>query len=180
MLAEIGRDQPADELAIAALYGEVRRLARHCMRRENAAHTLPPTALANEAWLRLFGGKQTTFASTAEFFSAAATTLRRILIEHGRHKARHKRGGQLQRNALDTEQLVAPADERLLELDEALARLAALNPLQARLVELRFFTGLSIPEAATLLGMSERTAAREWRAARAFLQAALDGEPVDA
>ena len=180
MLAEIGSDQPADELAIAGLYGEIRRLARHCMRRENAAHTLPPTALANEAWLRLFGGKQTTFASSTEFFSAAATTLRRILIEHGRHKARHKRGGQLQRRELDTDAAAAPADERMLELDEALQRLATLDPIKARHVELRFFTGLSIPEAAVLLGMSERTAAREWRAARAFLQSALDGEPVDA
>ncbi len=165
-----------DELAIVALYDEIRRLARGCMRKENAAHTLAPTALANEAWLRLFGTQQHGLASSAEFFSAAATTLRRILVEHGRRKSRQKRGGQLQRSDIDADSLAGPApDDRLLELDEALERLANLDPVKARLVELRFFTGLSIPEAAGLLGMSERTAARDWRVARAFLHSALSG-----
>src|SRR3990172_4443155 len=98
MLAQIADGGPAaDEVVIAALYGEIRRLARGCMRKENQAHTLSPTALANEAWLRLFGARQPSLSSSAEFFVAAATTLRRILVEHGRRKGRLKRGGGRQR-----------------------------------------------------------------------------------
>lgn len=165
---------PADT---AALYGEVRRLARACMRSERRDHTLPPTAVANEAWLRLFGGALPAFASEAEFLAAAVTALRRVLVEHGRRRSRWKRGGGLQREELPADLAAAPvADERVLAVDEALARLAQVDPAKARLVELRFFGGLSVDEAAAVLGLSPRTAARDWRVARAFLRAELADE----
>jgi RNA polymerase sigma-70 factor, ECF subfamily len=164
------------EPAIGALYDELRRLARTCMRGERSDHTLPPTALANEAWLRLAHSNATDFADAGEFFAAAATTLRRILVEHGRRRSRQKRGGNQHRIDLPPEELAAPErDEQLLALDTALVRLAAVAPMKARLVELRFFAGLSVAEAANLLGLSERTVARDWRVARAFLHAELQG-----
>ncbi len=169
-----GQAGAAAELAIATLYDEIRRLARGLMRRERNDHTLAPTALANEAWLRLFGTDKPTFGSGAEFFAAAATTLRRILVEHGRQRARHKRGGGMARADLDVDDLSATTrEDRLLDLDAALSRLAKFDPDKARLVELRFFAGLTVEEAARVLAQSERTVAREWRAARAFLRAEL-------
>lgn len=162
------------EPAVGALYEELRRLARACMRGERSDHTLPPTALANEAWLRLANSQTTDFADAGAFFAAAATTLRRILVEHGRRRSRQKRGGDRHRVDLPPDDLVAPQrDEQLLALDAALQRLAEVAPMKARLVELRFFAGLSVAEAATLLGLSERTVARDWRVARAFLHAEL-------
>lgn len=162
------------EPAVGALYDELRRLARACMRGERPDHTLPPTALANEAWLRLANSQATDFADAGAFFAAAATTLRRILVEHGRRRSRQKRGGGRSRVDLPPDDLAAPQrDEQLLALDAALVRLAEVAPMKARLVELRFFAGLSVAEAATLLGSSERTVARDWRVARAFLHAEL-------
>jgi|KBSSwiStaDraftv2_1062776.scaffolds.fasta_scaffold457510_2 RNA polymerase sigma factor (TIGR02999 family) len=176
-LAE-ANDGPPDEAAIAALYDEVRRLARGLMRGERANHTLAPTALANEAWLRLFGCAP-TFANGPQFFAAAATTLRRVLVEHGRRRAQLKRGGRFARCEVELDAVVAPAaaaaDARLLELDAALERLASFDLAKAKLVELRFFAGLSVEETARVLGVSERTAAREWRVARAYLLATLGG-----
>jgi RNA polymerase sigma-70 factor (ECF subfamily) len=170
-------DAPDDELAITALYEEIRRLARTFMRSERANHTLPPTAVANEAYLRLFGGHVPQFATSAEFVAAAVTTLRRVLVEHGRRRARIKRGGGKAPLTLQPDQVAAPAaDERLLALDEALERLAGFDPGKARLVELRFFGGLSVDEAAGVLGQSPRTTARDWRVARAFLRSQLDDE----
>ena len=161
------------EPAVGALYEELRRLARACMRGERSDHTLAPTALANEAWLRL-NSQTTDFEDAGGFFAAAATTLRRILVEHGRRRSRQKRGGDRHRIDLPPDELAAPQrDEQLLALDAALQRLAEVAPMKARLVELRFFAGLSVAEAATLLGLSERTVARDWRVARAFLHAEL-------
>ena len=168
---------PGDEAAIGALYDEIRRLARTFMRSERASHTLPPTAVANEAYLRLFGNRMPEFATSAEFLAAAVTTLRRVLVEHGRARARQKRGGGRAPSTLQPDQVAAPAaDERLLALDEALAALAQFDPAKARLVELRFFGGLSVDEAASVLGQSPRTTAREWRVARAFLQSRLGAD----
>lgn len=170
-----------DGTTIGALYDEIRRLARGLMRNERRDHTLPPTALANEAYLRLFGAARPDFASGPEFLAAAVTTLRRILVEHARRRQRHKRGGGIAHEAIDADQLPAvAANERLLPLDDALRRLAELDPGKARLVELRFFGGLSVDEAAAVMGSSPRTAARDWRLARAFLRADLAGElPAD-
>lgn len=176
---------PADSATVAALYDEVRRLARQWMRGERDDHTLQPTALANEAWLRLFGGHVTTFANGDEFLAAVVTTLRRVLVEHARARGRQKRGGGRGRAELDSEQFAAPLpDERIVALDEALQRLHEFDPGKSRLVELRFFGGLSVDEAARVLGLSPRTAARDWRVARAFLRAELgveaDRDDVDA
>jgi RNA polymerase sigma factor (TIGR02999 family) len=169
---------PGDEVAIAAVYDEVRRLARAFLRRERANHTLPPTALANEAWLRLFGKDPAQFRDSGEFLAAAVTALRRVLVEHGRARARQKRGGGKAPATLEPDLVAAkPPDERVLAVDEALGALAAVDPGKARLVELRFFGGLSVDEAAAVLGLSPRTAARDWQVARAFLRTHLgDGE----
>jgi DNA-directed RNA polymerase specialized sigma24 family protein len=151
-----GPSAVVDEHASSALYGEIRRLARTFLRGERRNHTLPPTALANEAWLRLFGANPPPFASSGEFLAAAITTLRRVLVEYGRKRARLKRGGD--------------------RVHEPLQQLAVFDPGKARLVELRFFGGLSVDEAATVLGQSPRTTARDWRVARAFLRSQLQGE----
>lgn len=172
-------DDPLPEgLTVGALYDEIRRLARGLMRNERRDHTLPPTALANEAYLRLFGASKPSFENGGEFLAAAVTTLRRILVEHGRRRQRLKRGGGLVRSDVETDQLpAAVADDRLLALDEAMQRLAAFDPTKARLVELRFFGGLTVDEAARALDLSPRTVARDWRVARAFLRAELQLEP---
>ena len=170
-------DASPDEIAVAALYDEIRARARSFLRSERPNHTLAPTALANEAWLRLFGRGAPAFETTAEFVAAAVTTLRRVLVDHGRRRARLKRGGDRKHRAADADQLPAPdVDERLLAVDEALQRLAAFDPGKARLVELRFFGGLSVDEAAKVLGQSPRTTARDWRVARAFLRSQLQDE----
>lgn len=172
-----GDASPADETAVCALYDEIRRIARSFMRGERCNHTLVPTALANEAYLQLFGPTKLSFDNSAEFFAAAVTTLRRILIEHGRRRSRAKRGGDRARADVDADLLPAPtADDRLLALDEALQRLATFDPAKAKLVELRFFGGLSVDEAARVLGVSPSTVARDWRVARAFLRAELGAE----
>lgn len=169
------------ELA-GAVYQDFRRLARRFLRGERADHTLQPTALANEVYLRLFDREFPAVESRAEFFVAAARSIRRILIEHARTRGAKKRGGGAARVDLDAGEFEAPvADERLVDLDAALERLAAVDPQKARLVELRFFGGLSVPEVAALLETSERTVARQWRTARAFLELELLGNgPVRA
>ncbi len=166
-----------DGTTVGALYDEIRRLAHSLMRNERRDHTLLPTALANEACLRLFGSTQSAFATGPEFLAAAVTTLRRVLVEHGRRRQRLKRGGGAARADVDPAELPAAAtDERVLAVDEALQRLAEFDPSKARLVELRFFGGLSVDEAAAVMGLSPRTAARDWRVARAFLRADLGAE----
>lgn len=172
-------EQP-DGTAIVALYDEIRRLARSLMRKERADHTLAPTALANEAYLRLFGSRAPTFANDGQFLAAAITTLRCVLVDHQRRRQRQKRGSGRVRRGDDLEQLPASlVDDRVLALEEALQRLAAFDPTKARLVELRFYGGLSVDEAARVLEVSPRTAARDWRVARAFLRTELQGKGDD-
>lgn len=165
-----------DAAALPALYDEIRRLARTFLRGERSNHTLPPTALANEAWLRLFGKNPPHFATSGEFLAAAITTLRRVLVDHGRKRARQKRGGDRVHEELQDQVVVPMVDDRLLALDDALQRLAAFDPGKSKLVELRFFGGLSVEEAAAVLGQSPRTTARDWRVARAFLRSQLQTE----
>lgn len=173
-------DSLPDGTTVGALYDEIRRLAHGLMRHERRDHTLLPTALANEACLRLFGSRQPAFATGPEFLAAAVTTLRRILVEHGRRRLRLKRGGGAARADIDTAELPAAAtDERVLAVDEALRRLAEFDQSKARLVELRFFGGLNVDEAAVVMGVSPRTAARDWRLARAFLRADLGAGDAD-
>jgi len=182
ILEEARRGDPGSvERLTERLYGELRRLAQREMRAERADHTLEPTALVHELYLRLLAGEDAPgFENRAQFFAAAATAIRRLLVEHARARARQKRAGGRKRVELD-ESLAATGggDERLLEIEDVLERLAAFDPQKARLVELRFFAGLSVEEAARALGVSESTVAREWRLARAWLQGQLDESFVD-
>src|SRR6266568_456193 len=164
-----GEKQASEEL-LPMVYEELRKLAAARMAREAAGHTLQPTALVHEAWLRLVGAPEQNWNSRNHFFMAAAQAMRRILIERARQKSRLKRGGDQQRVPLEELDLATNADsETLLLVEEAMERLANADPVKARLVELRFFTGLSLAEAAQVLGVSEPTAKRYWAYARAWL-----------
>lgn len=159
------------EALLPLVYEELRRLAASRMVREAPGHTLQPTALVNEAWLRLFGPHQRNWANRAHFFGAAAEAMRRILVEHARRKRSQKRGGNAQPVQLDESVLVlaAPPDE-LLAVHEALDRLAEQDPAAAELVKLRYFVGMTMEEAALAMGMAKRTAEGLWTYARAWLR----------
>jgi RNA polymerase sigma factor (TIGR02999 family) len=172
--AQEGDPEAANELA-ALLYDELHALARREMSGERAGHTLQPTALVNEAFLRLVADKDASFADRDAFFAAAATTIRRVLVDHARKRASEKRGGDVVRVPLEGLDAAEPlADEDLLALDEAMAKLATIDPRKARLVELRFFAGLTMAELARAMGSSEATIGREWRLARAWLRSHLE------
>lgn len=167
---EHGELQAAEEL-LPLVYEELRRLAAAKMASEAAGHTLQPTALVHEAWLRLAGTDASVpFANRAHFFAAAAEAMRRILIDRARRKSSHKRGRDAQRLDLDKLELAAEADSDLLLLvNESLERLEKEDPTAAELVKLRFFGGLTLDEAGRVLGFTERTAKRYWAFARAWL-----------
>ena len=172
---EQGNPQAAKQL-LPLVYEELRRLAAGKLAGEAPGHTLQPTALVHEAYLRLVPAKPqaANFVNRAHFFAAAAEAMRRILIENARRKKRLKRGGNLQR--VELAQPEAPAEtppEDLIALDEALDQFAKEDPVKAELVMLRFFAGLSSEEAADCLGISRATAARYWTYARAWLYARL-------
>jgi len=172
-------DPAAAESLLPLVYDELRRLAAAQMSRESPDQTLQPTALVHEAYLRLVGsdGAQNCWNSKGHFFGAAAIAMRRILVEAARRRGRVKRGGELSRQALDEANLAEPENsDRLLLLDAAMTRLAAERPEIARLVELRYFAGLTMPQAAEALGIPLRTAERSWTYARAWLQAEIAGE----
>ena len=170
-----GDPQAAVEL-LPLVYDELRRLAAARLAAEPAGHTLQPTALVHEAYLRLVGdGRSRDWSGRAHFFAAAAEAMRRVLINRARDKQRLKRGGGRERVALDA--LADPAtapDADLIELDDALTRLAGVNAQAAELVKLRFFAGLTQHEAAVALGVPSRSADRLWAFARAWLVDALD------
>jgi RNA polymerase sigma factor (TIGR02999 family) len=159
------------------VYDELRRLAAARLAAEPSGNTLQPTALVHEAYLRLVGspgGDQ--WEHRGHFFAAAAEAMRRILIDHARRKATARRGGAMQRQALDLDAAAIPEPrEDLLALDEALDRLAVEDPLKASLVNLRYFAGLSLAEAAAALSLPERTAGRHWAYARAWLRREVEG-----
>jgi RNA polymerase sigma factor (TIGR02999 family) len=172
---EHGDAQAADQL-LPLVYDELRNLAAQKLGRETPGQTLQPTALVHEAYLRLVGEDGPQWDSRGHFFAAAAEAMRRILVENARRKASRKRGGDRTRADFDVDQLAAPElREDLLALDEALDRLAAADPEAARLVQLRYFAGLTLSEAAKILGVAPRTADRLWAYARAWLHQALDG-----
>ncbi len=177
ILGAIQRGEPdAPGALLAQVYAELRQLARAKMAREQAGHTLQPTALVHEAWLRL--GDQ-PFENRAHFFAAAAEAMRRILIESARRKLAARHGGDLQRTELDSINMPAAASDKaddLLALDEALEELAALDERKAQLVKLRYFVGLESSEAAEVLGISKATADRDWAYARAWLHERLRKE----
>ena len=164
-----GDANAADEL-LRLVYDELRQLAAQRMAQERPGQTLQPTALVHEAWLRLGGSDQQPWQNRAHFFSAAAEAMRRILIERARHKQSAKNGGDRQRQQLPESRLVAPEDDaQLLAVHAALDELAIHDRDKAELVKLRYFAGMTIPEAAQVLGISERTAKRHWTYARAWL-----------
>lgn len=175
MLVNWSNGDPAalDEL-LPLVNGELRRLARNYLRREHAAHTLQPTALVNEAFLRLIDQQNVQWQNRAHFFGIAAQLMRRILIDHARSYQYAKRGGGALRVSLDETAAVTEAQTaELLAVDEALERLTAMDARKGRIVELRFFGGLSLDETAEVLNISSPTVQREWRAAKAWLHRLL-------
>ena len=155
-----------------AVYDELRKLAEHRIAAEAPGHTLQPTALVHDAYLRLLGdnGSDRPWENKGHYFSAAAEAMRRILIDRARAKGAHKRGGDRKRLPLDLDQItLADVPEEILDLDDALQRLASEEPVKAELVKLRFFAGLSLRQAAVVLEISPTTADRYWAYARAWL-----------
>jgi RNA polymerase sigma factor (TIGR02999 family) len=170
---ERGDPRTADEL-LPLVYDELRKLAAQRMAQEATGHTLQPTALVHEAWLRLASAEAHRFQNRGHFFAAAAEAMRRILIDHARRKSARRHGGGLRR--VDLEQIDVPAradDDTLMGINEHLDGLAREDPKAAELVKLRFFGGLRVEEAAQALGVTDRTARRYWRFARAWLRDAL-------
>jgi RNA polymerase sigma factor (TIGR02999 family) len=166
---EQGDGQAAGQL-LPLVYDELRKLAAARMAHEAAGQTLQPTALVHEAWLRLGGDEQPAWQNRAHFFSAAAEAMRRILIDRARSRqaARHG-GGQERVNVDDLDLAAAGDDDRILAVNDALEKLALVEPQKAELVKLRYFTGLTTSEAAKVLGIAEPTANRWWAYARAWL-----------
>jgi RNA polymerase sigma factor (TIGR02999 family) len=175
--AQAGDPKAVEEL-LPLVYDELRKLAAHMMAKEAAGHTLQPTALVHEAWLRLVGGGQQYWNGRKHFFAAAAEAMRRILIERIRRKHSQQRGGNWQRIEFDESSLVLERPEtEMLDIDAALQKLGVEDPLGADLVKLRYFVGLTLPEAAEVLNISPRTADRVWAYARSWLRQEL--EPDD-
>jgi RNA polymerase sigma factor (TIGR02999 family) len=166
---ESGEPKAADEL-LPLVYDELRKLAAHRMSHEPPGNTLQPTALVHEAWLRLVASDQQTWQNRAHFFGAAAEAMRRILIESARRKRALRHGGNQQRLDIDKLEIAAPTpDEELLAISDALEKFSTLDEDKAKLVKLRYFAGLTIEEAASILGISRATAKRWWTYARAWL-----------
>ena len=174
--------QTVDAALVPAVYNELRRLAHSYLRQERTGHTLQATALVHEAYLRLMAQQAAVWDDRAKFLGIAAHVMRQVLVEYARARQRDKRGGKAQQRVpLDESMaIIDPTQaERWEALDAALDRLAALSPRQTRIVELRYFAGLTIEETATLLALSERTVKRDWTAARAWLRREL-GDPAPA
>lgn len=166
---ERGEEQAADRL-LPLVYDQLRHLAAARMARESAGHTLQPTALVHEAWLRLGADQQPDWKSRAQFFSAAAEAMRRILIDSARRRLAQRRGGRQEHVNIDDIDLAAASDDaRVLNVNEALEKLALDEPQKAALVKLRYFAGLTLEEAAQALEIAEPTARRWWAYARAWL-----------
>lgn len=170
-------DQAALERLMPLVYSELRRLASNYLRRERVGHTLQPTALVNEAYLKLIDQKNAKWQNRAQFFGISAQLMRRILVDHARQRQAVKRGGSDQQRLSITSAEAAVADQPaldLLALNEALDELAQMDPQQGRIVELKFFGGLSIEETAEVLGISHATVERDWKSARAWLRQQLE------
>lgn len=176
LLVEWGNgDQAALDKLMPLVLGELRRLARSYLRRERTNHTLQPTALVNEAYLRLVDQRSARWQNRAQFFGVAAQLMRRILVDHARLRQAEKRGGsEQQRLSLSNVDRASHQSEvDLLALHEALDELATVDPQQSRIVELKFFGGLSIEETAEVLGIGHATVERDWKMARAWLRSKL-------
>jgi len=167
-------DQRARDELMPLIYNELRRLARSHLRRERINHTLQPTALVHEAFLRLIDQSQVNWRNRAHFFGIAARLMRQILINHAEARRAAKRGGEAERISLnDVDQFTVEQGLDLAPLHEALNRLEQIDPPQSRIVELRYFSGLTIEEIAEVMGISTATVKREWSTARAWLRREL-------
>jgi RNA polymerase sigma factor (TIGR02999 family) len=178
LLARYGRGdkESLDEL-MPIVYDELRRQAARYLRREKAGHTLQTTALIHEAYVRLVDQRNVQWQNRAHFFGIAAQMMRRILVDHARSKQRVKRGGSEIRVSLsDATVAVKGQDLDVVALDEALERLGQIDEQQSRVVELRFFSGLSVEETAAVMGISKSTVKRDWSMAKAWLHRELSGE----
>lgn len=173
------RPAPGNDL-FPLMYGELRRVAGRYLGRERANHTLQPTALVNEAWLRLQKDRGAEWQGRTHGLALAAQAMRRLLVDHGRHQKSNKRGGRLPHVELDellqAASTAAVPVEDLLTLETALTRLEAIDPRGAEVVVLRFFSGLSVPEVAEHMGLSARTVESDWTHARAWLRRELSGK----
>jgi RNA polymerase sigma factor (TIGR02999 family) len=173
---------PADDM-FPLIYGELKRVARRYLGRERRNHTLQPTALVNEAWLRLENQHGAEWQGRTHGLAIAAQAMRRLLVDHGRHQKRQKRGGGAAPVALDDLVKAATTNavpvEDLLTLEAALTRLETIDPRAAQVVSLRFFSGLSAPEVAAHLGVSLRTVEADWTHARAWLKREMSGDRAD-
>ena len=177
LLAWSGGDAAASEQLMELVYNELRQLARSYLRRERADHTLQPTALVHEAYLRLVDDSQIQWQSRAHFYGVAARVMRRILVDHARRQAAAKRGGLARDIPLGDVETIAAPDQGspvdLVALDDALVSLGRAYPRQSEIVELRYFGGLSAREIGEVMQVTERTVQRDWDFARAWLRRAL-------
>ncbi|HEX5386624.1 MAG TPA: sigma-70 family RNA polymerase sigma factor [Gemmatimonadales bacterium] len=176
-LLELGRgDKPGLDQMLPVLYDELHRLAALYVSHEGTGHTLQPTALVHEAYLRLIDQRRVDWRNRAQFLGVAAGIMRRILVDHARARAAQKRGGGAELVSLSLVEAPSGRPEvELIALEQALERLTALDPRKAQVVELKFFGGLSGREIAEVLGISDATVEREWAFARAWLYTAIDG-----
>ena len=163
-------DPEALEELMQVVYKELRRLANHYLRSERPDHTLQPTALVHEAYLRLTNQNQVRWQNRAHFFGVAAQMMRRVLVDHARANCRAKRGGAAHKVSLEeTINLYQKQDEQIVELDEALTKLREIDSRKCEVVELRYFAGMSVEETAEVLGISCNTVMRDWNMAKAWL-----------
>jgi RNA polymerase sigma factor (TIGR02999 family) len=169
LAAWVNGDAAARDRLVPLVYQELRRLAHHYMRSERQGHTLQTTALVNEMYLRLAGIDGLRWRDRAHFFAMAATLMRRVLVDYARQRARDKRGAGISVTSLDENAIASQPTIDVIALDDALARLATVDPQQSRVVELRFFAGLSVKETAEALGVSPATVKRDWATAKLWL-----------
>ena len=171
-----GQKEAMDDL-IPVVYAELRRVAARCIAAERPGHTLQPTALVHEVYFRLIGQKEIEWKNRAQFVGLAAVMMRRILVNHARDRAAGKRGGDMRKVSLsDVETAARPQDVDIIVLHEALDQLCAIDPRKSRIVELKFFGGLTTSEIAEVLQLSPATIERDWSFARAWLYDAIGGE----
>jgi RNA polymerase sigma factor (TIGR02999 family) len=175
LLAWGGGDAAAFDELMPLIYAELRKLARRQMQRERLGHTLQATALVHEAYLRLIDQRQVHWQNRAQFFAVAAQVMRRIVVDYARRRRRVKRGGEVTHVALDEAALITPMQApQVLALDDALCRLAALDERKSRVVEMRYFGGLTVEEVAAVVGVSENTVISDWALAKAWLRRELE------
>ncbi len=179
LLAWRGGDEAALEQLVPLVHQELHRIARGCMRGERAGHSLQATALVNEAYLRLIGAQQVDWQNRVHFLAVSARLMRRILVDFARAKNYQKRGGGAQAVTLDEALVVVEPGRDLIAIDEALDALAKMDERKAKVVEMRFFGGLTVEETAAALGVSPDTVMRDWRLAKAWLMRELKGGSPD-